>query len=161
MVGGKGHLQIWDDIMKEIHIKKQGKIGTFSHFSTDGLSKIPYCKDSGALFSSNCFYDIRGDRMDYGYFTHSSAPSEICRRHVLVPYGDVYGTDSYDGRRWIALIDIPERIFPAKVNVKDNEYVYGYYFKKNKESSVEEPYLGLHFEYNKSTKKKREARKYR
>ena len=117
------HLKIWDDIMTEIH---KGKVG--QSFSTEGLVYRPYCKDSGALYSENCLYDVRGSRLEYGYFTPSSAPMTVCKIHEICYYDSV--------EKGIATPDCPledivtislvrvNRAFPCEVNITDAEYTF-------------------------------------
>ncbi len=120
------HLKIWDDIMLEIHENKEDR-----EFSTDGLIYRPYCMDSGALYSENCLLDVRGSRLEYGYFTPDNAPNTVCKTHVTcyfdsVEKGIANERCPEENLVKISLLDIPERIFPIEVYITDAEYVYRY-----------------------------------
>ncbi len=122
------HLDIWDSVMREIHEKKIGS-GRAKSFSTEGLVTRPYCMDSGDLYSDNCTLDVRGARVDYGYFTPDGAPKKICNRHVVCNYDSVKkGVASSDCPPEdivkISLVDIKDRKFPTEVYVTDAEFVY-------------------------------------
>ncbi len=121
-------LSAWDEIMNKLH-RELIKTGELDSFSTDGLLYLPYCKDSGEIFSENCLYDPRGSRMEYGYFTKENMPSEECRTHVIVGYDSVNKGVSR-GRcpdqvlSEVSLIKVSERSFPKDIFVTDAEYVY-------------------------------------
>ena len=125
----KSHLKIWDDIMLSLHSDIINGESPPETFSTEGLLYRPYCMDSGELFSESCKYDARGSRMAYGYFTPDNAPSTLCTRHVLCDYdaiskGIADASCPAENRVKVALIDVPERIFPTEVKIADAEYVY-------------------------------------
>ncbi len=122
------HLEIWDDIMHMVHEKKLGAKAS-EQFSTEGLIYRPYCMDSGDLYSETCALDVRGSRIAYGYFTPDTAPDRICGRHIACYYDSIEKgiASSYCPMKnlvMISLLDIPGRVFPCEVNVKDAEYVY-------------------------------------
>ena len=125
-VSGQNHLEIWDDIMTDIH---EGLIlNDAKEFSKDGLYYLPYCKDSGRLYSENCIYDPRGDRMEYGYFTMDNMPTGECDRHVKILYDTVTkGIASHncpnENLTYVSLIYVPDRAFPKEIVVTDAEYV--------------------------------------
>ena len=123
---GKTHLDIWNDISKKIY-------ETYSyhederHFSAESLKYLPYCKDSGEIFSDICALDVRGDRMEWGYFTSDNLPLKECTRHVLVRYDEL--TEGIAGDlcpeenlKEIALVKIEDRSFPYEIEVTDAEY---------------------------------------
>ena len=123
------HLKIWDDVMQKIHeeIINEGK--NDMNFSTAGLVERPYCKDSGKLYSENCLFDVRGTRLEYGYFTPETAPSDICKTHVLCYYDSVEkGVAMPDCPREnlvkISLLDVKNRTFPCEIYITDAEYCY-------------------------------------
>ena len=123
------HLEIWDDVMREIHEVILGKEEQIKSFSCEGLVRLPFCKDSGNMFSVSCMHDPRGSRLDYGYFTRDNKPLGVCQRHVMCVYDDLAGgmaTDSCPREylKLIALIDVPERSFPKEIYITDAEYVY-------------------------------------
>lgn len=123
------HLEIWDNVMKEIHEVILGPEELVESFSCDELVRLPFCKDSGKLFSVNCMHDPRGSRLDYGYFTSDNKPEGICEKHVLCDYDVIGGgvaTDACPKQSvvQIALLDISDRSFPKEIFIKDAEYVY-------------------------------------
>ena len=125
------HLKIWDDIMIEIHsVTLSGKSdGEIKVFSSEGLIKREYCKDSGRLFSPNCAKDARGCRLESGYFLRGFAPSGLCDRHVCVQYDTSTGAIAnhscpHDDVKTVSLLRIPERSFARQVVVLDAEYMF-------------------------------------
>ncbi|MBR3806390.1 MAG: transglycosylase domain-containing protein [Clostridia bacterium] len=119
------HLKIWDDIMWEIHKDKARDTA----FETSGLIHRPYCVDSGELYSENCLLDVRGSRLEYGYFTPDNAPNSVCKTHVVCYFDSLekgIATDNCPKENLvkISLLDIPNRKFPTEVHITDAEYVY-------------------------------------
>lgn len=76
------HIEIWDIIMKEIHETMLKNKEGLKTFSTEGIYYLPYCKDSGDLYTENCIFDPRGMRLEYGYFTMDNKPNELCGVHL-------------------------------------------------------------------------------
>ena len=121
------HLDVFDGVMSEIHALRAPKAD--KKFSTEGLLYLPYCKDSGKLYTDTCRYDVRGDRLEYGYFTADNRPSEECNRHILVEFDTVskgisLGNCPHGALARVALIDVPERSFPTEVYIIDAEFAY-------------------------------------
>jgi len=125
----KSHLEIWDSVMNEIHRERLENEETPESFSTAGLLYLPYCKDSGALYTDVCVYDPRGNRREYGYFTVDNQPRGECERHVLCLYDTeskaVANPNCPKGNLLaVALLSISDRNFPKEIYVTDAEYVY-------------------------------------
>ena len=125
------HLKIWNDIMLDLHkYSLKGLNGTeIKSFSQDGLRKLPFCKDSGRLFSPQCSYDPRGSRMDYGYFEPSNAPFGSCERHIVCLYdalteGVATHNCPEEYLKPVSLLVIDDRHFKKEITVTDAEYVY-------------------------------------
>ncbi len=116
------HLKIWDEVMHRLHDEEMGASEVIRGFSTKGLIRAPFCKDSGEMLSTNCLFDPRGSRLDYGYFKPSDIPSRICERHILT---------IRDGEE-LSLVEMPERVFPKEIDVRDEPYAY------KKEEDLEE-----------------------
>ena len=119
------HLKIWDDVMCEIHQDKTYDI----EFETAGLIRRPYCRDSGELYGENCLLDVRGSRLEYGYFTPENAPNSMCKTHTVCYFDSVEKGLATEGCPEenlvkISLLDIPYRAFPTEVFISDAEYVY-------------------------------------
>lgn len=121
----KSHLEIWDEIMQKLH----GEDKVLKGFSTEGLYYLPYCKDSGKVYSENCIYDPRGERKEYGYFTEDNAPYGSCDRHVACMYdSETKGVATHccpsENLVPISLISVSDRAFPKEIIVTDAEFVY-------------------------------------
>ncbi len=114
----KNHFSVWNDVMRIIHEKTIGYEEQERFFSTENLVYESFCKDSGELFSKNCSYDPRGNRLGYGYFIRGTEPSRECDRHVIF-YENLFPFLSK-----IALVKIEERIFPKEIAVSDEKYAY-------------------------------------
>ncbi len=122
----KTHLEVYDGVMTAVH----GSIANPDRtFSTEGLLYLPYCRDSGKIYSTACLYDVRGDRLEYGYFTPESQPTGECDRHILVDFdtvakGIAREVCPEENIARVALLNIPERLFPTEVYITDAEFVY-------------------------------------
>ena len=123
------HLKIWDEVMTQIHEEELSlsEDGLKESFSTAGLVRREFCRDSGKLFSGVCSNDPRGSRLDWGYFIPDTAPRELCDRHVFVYYDkDTSGIASEmcptDCLEKISLILVENRAFPKEIIVTDAEY---------------------------------------
>lgn len=145
----KNHLNVWNDIMTEIHndILSDGYV---DEFSKDGLYYLPYCMDSGKLYSNVCVYDPRGSRREYGYFTADNMPTSECDRHVLCKYDSVTKAVACEGCPnenivIVSLLKINDRAFPKEMTILDSEFVY-----RDIDRYVERPidYALPYFEYS-------------
>ena len=112
----KGHLRIWDEIMHAVHEIGVDSTELERSFSVSGLQRLPYCMDSGEMFSDNCLHDPRGSRLDYGYFSGLHRPLDRCARHVLC-------VNAADGEL-VSLIRIPKRDHPISIEITDEKYAY-------------------------------------
>ena len=124
----KSHLEIWDEIMTEIHIDIIER-EDMAKFSLDGLYRLPYCMDSGMLYSDICIYDPRGSRQEYGYFTEDNAPIGVCDRHILCNYDSetkaiACPTCPEENIIKVSLINVSDRAFPKEITITDAEFVY-------------------------------------
>ena len=145
----KSHLKIWDEVMLSVHEDIISK-NYIREFSTDGLYYLPFCKDSGELYSDICIYDPRGNRREFGYFTADNMPTEACHRHVLCNYDSETKAIACDkcpkeNIVTIALLNINDRAFPKEITVTDAEFVY-----RNIDRYTERPveYSMPYFEYS-------------
>jgi len=121
------HLEIWDKVMTKIHDERLKTCDYVEGFSVGGLEYLPYCKDSGELYSEKCLLDPRASRLEYGYFTYDNKPDKICGRHTICYYDEITGEIYFenfgdDNFIKIALIDIPERSFKCEVEIGDSNY---------------------------------------
>lgn len=115
------HLEIWDRVMLSAHeiILKNNEAP--EGFSTEGLLYLPYCRDSGGLYTEICSHDLRGERIEYGYFEAENAPSVECARHILCPK-EYYGGEASEGTDLVAMLYIPER--RGNIPTADAPYAY-------------------------------------
>ena len=124
----KSHIEIWDEVMTLIHAQVLRE-GDTREFSTAGLYRLPYCMDSGMLYSDVCMLDPRGNRMDYGYFTSDNLPTKECDRHILCKYDcETKGVATFscpdENVIDVALVKVTDRAFPKEIYVTDAEFVY-------------------------------------
>lgn len=125
----RSHLEIWDDVMREVHIRRLKNEATVKRFSREGLVEMSFCMDSGGRYSDVCRYDPRGNRRDVAYFTYDNCPTDNCECHVLCLYDTVskgISLGNCPSRDLVAvsLLRIDGRSFPKEVYVTDAEYVY-------------------------------------
>ena len=123
------HLEIWDRIMTEIHKRRLAGESSVEAFSDEGLIRLPFCRDSGKAYTENCIYDVRGERLQYGYFTADNRPVGECDRHVKCLYDSetkAIATEHCPRENlvYVSLLKIPERKFPKEIYITDAEYVY-------------------------------------
>ena len=57
----------------------------------DGIVELPFCRDSGCLPTELCSMDLRGDRVEIGYFTPDNRPLEHCTLHIPAYYDRIGG----------------------------------------------------------------------
>lgn len=123
-------IDVWEDVMREIHKKKGITKSSAKHFSeSDGVIEAEYCVDSGKLATNACLNDPRGNRTEKGYFAKGTEPSEFCTCHVPVFYDTVSGGVVPDGQcptentKTVGLIQA-KRSFPIQIYVSDAQYVW-------------------------------------
>jgi len=142
-------LYLWDSVMTKIHdiVKKEAAENGESLRKFEISSKIvtaEYCKDSGKLATDACRKDLRGNRIETGYFTRSTVPKEYCDCHKEILY--CFDTKSVAGPNCtntaiVSLVQTPYRKFERDIYVTDAQYTYmelpeGYVYP----SSIELPY---------------------
>ncbi len=143
---------IWDVVMNRLHeplieeAKKSGDpLDTFALAS--GVVTATYCVDSGKLVTEACKCDLRGSRVETGYFTMESAPTDACDVHVLVDYDKVTGAVACadcpkENLIKVGLVRVEDRDFPAQVKVTDAQYVYrSWSAEDGVTDSISEPYF--------------------
>ncbi len=132
------HLEVWDEVMREIHRKKVDMSDTaqLNFELAPGVVRCQYCRDSGKLYSDICSHDARGGRSSVGYFTKKSMPRSYCDCHILVDYdeerGIIIGENGEAGQfedygmnlKKVALIKEYKRDFPIQLYISDAQYVY-------------------------------------
>jgi len=126
--------KIWDVVMTRLHqplIEQSQKTGEplESFELASGVVTATYCVDSGKLITDACRHDLRGSRIETGYFTMETAPTTACDVHVLVDYDKVTGAVACEdcppeNITQVALVRVEDRDFPAQVTISDAQYVY-------------------------------------
>ena len=126
--------KIWDIVMTRLHqplIEQSQKTGEplESFELASGVVTATYCVDSGKLVTDACRHDLRGTRIETGYFTMETAPTTACDVHVLVDYDKVTGAVACadcppENITQVALVRVEDRDFPAQVTISDAQYVY-------------------------------------
>ncbi|MBQ7292187.1 MAG: transglycosylase domain-containing protein [Clostridia bacterium] len=122
------YLEVWNDIMTELHKKYFIPETGRKYFARDdNVIKVTYCKDSGKLMSNACYLDPRLNRAEVGYFVKGTEPQSYCDCHKIVEY-DVDGEGiackdcDYEGIVNVGLVQV-KRSFPMQILVSDAQYV--------------------------------------
>jgi membrane peptidoglycan carboxypeptidase len=95
-----------------------------------GVVASSYCVDSGELASKACHADLRGSRIETGYFKRGTEPKTHCDTHVLVRYDKVTHAIACDKCPEENIINAGlikvDRAFPCDVRITDSQYTYMY-----------------------------------
>lgn len=124
------HLEIWDAVMKRVHAPLSAeREENILSFSVSGLVRLPFCLDSGKLYTQDCALDPRGSRLAYAYFTPDNVPVGSCDRHVPLFFDkETHAMAGHgcpeENLEKTALIRVTDRAFPTQVFITDAEYVY-------------------------------------
>ncbi|MBQ9085838.1 MAG: transglycosylase domain-containing protein [Clostridia bacterium] len=126
-------VDIWDDVSKIIHertVFSQVAEEDLREFSLgSNVIKAEFCADSGKLVTKSCEMDPRNNRVEQGYFTKGTEPTELCDCHVPVAYDTLSGgiaSESHcpeSNRAYVGLIHVV-RSFPIEIYVTDAQYVW-------------------------------------
>lgn len=122
------YLEIWNDIMTELHRSYfVPNMGIKSFTLDSNVIKATYCKDSGKLMTSACYLDPRLNRAEIGYFVRGTEPKSYCDCHEIVEYdydggGVACEYCDYEGIVNVGLINI-KRSFPMQIYISDAQYV--------------------------------------
>ncbi len=115
-------LAVFDGVMGELYQKMPEKFGSFE---TDSVVRAVYCRDSGKLITSACLCDPRGSRLECGYFTPQTLPTECCDCHVMTACeaknGGVLCGPHHADAYYYGLLRV-ERDFPRQIYVTDAQY---------------------------------------
>ena len=142
----KNHIEIWDEVMGDVHSAILNSDEQVKSFSTGGLLYRPYCMDSGQIYSDSCKLDVRGDRKEWGYFTEDNLPRGLCECHVICDYdwvskGIADKTCPESNKIKIALLKISGRNFPKEIVIADAEYEYRQEDNVKRPEDREKPYF--------------------
>ncbi len=123
------YLEVWDDVMTELHrtyfIPNAGK----RHFNMDeNVVAVTYCKDSGKRMSPACYLDPRLNRAEVGYFVRGTEPRGYCNCHTIVSYdvenhGVACPNCPPEVLRDVGLLQV-RRSFSDLIYIVDAQYVY-------------------------------------
>lgn len=122
-------LKAFDDVMKIINTEEYlGYTPKLEFECPESVVTANYCRDSGKLVTSACMCDPRGCRIETGYFTKETLPSEYCDVHTMVLYDTKHGGIAGDGCnrencKYVGLLKV-NRSFPYPVVIADSEYTY-------------------------------------
>lgn len=78
----KEMLAVWDAIMRELSSERGGDPAARHFDDAENLIYAPFCRDSGCAPDALCHFDLRGDRVSYGYYLPGTEPTEYCDTHV-------------------------------------------------------------------------------
>ena len=136
--------EIFDGIMCGIYDKLPSYSKKFPQ--SDGVVASSYCVDSGLLASKACHADMRGGRIETGYFKRGTEPRSHCITHVLVEYDKVTKAIACEKCPKENVINVGmikvNRSFPCDVRITDSQYTY-MYLPEGVEPSLDEslPYF--------------------
>lgn len=144
----------WDGVMTAVHqhlFDEAAQSGEpLKEFRmADGIVQATYCADSGKLVTDACMADPRGSRVETGYFTTDTVPTEECDVHVLVKYDPTTKSIAHSGCPEEVLVEVGllniRRLFPCQVTITDAEYVFWDLLEFNIDPSgtVNEPFFIL------------------
>ena len=113
--------------MNQLHERYEQSFPTSFSVPNDVVTR-EYCTDSGGIPTEACRKDPRQNRIETGYFSVGSEPTEYCDCHVLVDYDVVLGGVSLgdctkENIEQVGLIRV-DRSFPKQIYITDAQYVW-------------------------------------
>ena len=122
------YLEVWNDVMVDLHQGYYIPSGGRCSFSTDpDVIKAVVCRDSGLLMTTDCYLDPRSNRGEVAYFVRGTEPKRYCNCHVGVAYDPTGGVVCEgclcEETSRVSLIRV-NRKFPILVYVTDAQYSY-------------------------------------
>ena len=136
----------FDNVMKILNTEEYLGHAPREHFeNAEGILTAKYCRDSGKLVSSACLCDPRGCRVETGYFTKETVPTEYCDVHTLVLYDTVNGGVASadcppENCRYVGLLNV-KRSFPYEVYIADAQYTCRKLYGSNPCLDSSKPYF--------------------
>ena len=118
------HVQMWHDVMQQIHAVKGITEGEFT--MPDGIVQATYCNVSGKAPGPYCSSDPRGSRVRTGLFKSGTQPTETCDVHHQLYVCSESGQIAHENcpSAYLAtFIDIARSYENAYIKIKDAEYV--------------------------------------
>ncbi len=122
-------LKTFDNVMKIINTKECLGANPQTRFTdAKGIITAKYCRDSGKLVTSACMCDPRGSRVETGYFTKDTLPTEYCQTHTMVLYdikngGIASPSCKAEDCKYVGLLNV-KRYFEYPVVIGDAQYTY-------------------------------------
>ena len=90
--GGARQIRLWDDLMHRFHAPElSGTCEPGAFRMPRGVFRLPFCPDSGEAVGRDCLSDLRGARIELGYFTPDNAPRVACTVHTPILYDRLRG----------------------------------------------------------------------
>ncbi len=133
---GNPALVVWDKVMNRVHdecinpaLKSGEPKKSFKTVDeTKGIVRAQYCIDSGMIPTAACYNDLRGDRIETGYFIAGTQPKKKCECHVSVDYDTVTKAVACkncpsENVKSVGLIHV-DREFPVYIAVEDAQYTW-------------------------------------
>ncbi len=119
---------VFDGIMARVYDSLESYTKKFPQSA--GVVASSFCVDSGELASSACHADLRGKRIETGYFKRGTEPRAHCTTHVLVRYDKITRAIACDKCPKENVINAGllkvNRSFPCEVKITDAQYTYMY-----------------------------------
>lgn len=118
------HVQMWHDVMQQIHAIKGITEGEFTQ--PDGIVTATYCNVSGKAPGPYCSSDPRGSRVRTGLFKSGTQPTETCDVHHQLYVCSESGQIAHENCPSVYLqtfIDIDRSYENAYIRIRDAEYV--------------------------------------
>ncbi len=120
---------VFDRLMGKVYENMENYEKRFP--TSENVISAAYCVDSGLAPSGACALDLRGHRIETGYFKKGTAPKSACDTHIKVLYDKKTHAVACDkcpkeNLSYIGLLKLPPRSFPINVKVTDSQYTYLY-----------------------------------
>ena len=124
---------IFDGLLTKLYAKNSAETVSLdknhTFMQSENVVRCLYCKDSGELPTSACSHDLRGHRLEYGYFKKGTEPTSRCDTHILVDYDSqthAVAAEHCPSENMIrvALLKHYDRSFPCEITVTDAQYIY-------------------------------------
>ncbi|MBE6666652.1 MAG: hypothetical protein E7603_10665 [Ruminococcaceae bacterium] len=124
---------IFDGLLTKLYANQSAETVTLDKnhrfMESENVVRCLYCKDSGALPTSACTCDLRGHRLEYGYFKKGTEPKLRCDTHIFVDYDSKTKAVAAEhcpkeNLIRVALIKNYHRSFPCEITVTDAPYTY-------------------------------------
>lgn len=118
-------LYLWKLVMQKIH---DGKAAASFSNAPAGIVQAEYCVDSGCKPTALCKEDVRGNRVETGWFKAGTEPKETCTAHVEVDIctdsNQLAGPYCPDEKiKKTVMLCLDDRDYPQDLVIEDSQYV--------------------------------------